>query len=101
MKTTDNSNDVQQVRSAQVKILCCLLSKPMKKLSLGMNTRFNRIFKLNRNENSKFDLAWTLLKDEGVVYADHRTIGINSEAVPFASEFVDTLKTAYQDSEAS
>jgi len=87
-------NTIKIIRCAQVKILSRLLSTPPHKLSIYVSTKFDKLFKLDREENENFDLAWTLLKEEGVVYTDVHEMGIKAEALPFAGLFVKTMNSS-------
>jgi hypothetical protein len=83
---------IKIIRCAQVKILSRLLSSPLNKLSIYIYTEFDKMFQLDTDENENFDLAWTMLKEEGVVYTDIHEMGIKTDALPFATHFVKAVR---------
>ena len=89
MKTL--KDHVKTIRSTQAKILSHLLNSPLYKMSLFINTNLNQLFNLNNEEESNLNIAWTLLKDEGVVYSEVHEIGIKTESLQFASRFVNVF----------
>jgi len=94
MKTVTVS--IKTIRCAQIKILSRLLATPLYKLSVYLNTEFDKLFRLENDEKDGFDLAWTMLKDDGLVYTDIHEIGIKSEALPVAKLFIVALKETMQ-----
>ena len=85
-------NKIKAIRCAQAKILAGLLSAPFHKLSIYVYTEFDKMFRLDEEENENFNLAWTLLKEEDLVYTDVHEMGIKEDAILFANRFVKTIK---------
>jgi len=84
--------NLKTIRCAQVKILSGLMKAPLHKLSVYFNTEFDKVFRLEEEEKSSFDLAWTMLCEDGMVYTASHEMGIKEEAVGTANCFMVSLK---------
>ncbi len=80
------------IRCVQVKILSKLLAAPLHKLSVYIYTEFDKIFRLKGEEKRNFDIAWTMLNDDGLVYTDSHEMGIKADQLRTAGYFVSTVK---------
>jgi hypothetical protein len=94
LKKQDMKNLIESIKSikcAQVKILSTLLSAPFFKLKVFIHTEFDKIFRLEGDEKDNFEIAWTMLADDGLVYTDIHEIGIKADSLPFAGRLVSSL----------
>jgi hypothetical protein len=85
-------SDRKKIRHIQAKIISALLAAPFYRLGVYINTEFDKMFLLEDDEKNNFDLAWAMLKDDDVVYADYHEIGIKADSLSFANRFVQTVK---------
>jgi hypothetical protein len=85
MKT---KSDRKKIRRIQAKIISTLLAAPFFKLAVYINTEFDKMFLLEGDEKNNLDVAWAMLKDDDVVYADYHEIGIKADSLSFANGFI-------------